>query len=282
MKQPSLKILIAGVRLSIAALVLVLLSLVFFSFTIENINEEFLKQLGIPKTEANSKITNSILGGYLDAYGAKNVKNIALGNRTAVTKDLLAYTKQYVNSDVFRTAYAAMKLQNKPQETKAPETPEEMRLNMIKAGKEYVAQAEEQLKNAAPEYKEVFRSSLDAAKKNLAQAEDPNNKNLKAYTQNYEGLKKSIENSNQQRLKEWEQQYPENHLLFVKKRLEDFMKETNDIDFSAQLTDRGGKKIFVNPVYEKKGNRWKMAFRAGKEVVEPAREFVQQWIDEIK
>jgi hypothetical protein len=53
---------------------------------------------------------------------------------------------------------------------------------------------------------------------------------------------------------------PNNHLLFVK----------------------NGKKVFVNRAYESKNNRWKMAFRAGKEVVQPARAFVQQWLGEIK
>ena len=39
---------------------------------------------------------------------------------------------------------------------------------------------------------------------------------------------------------------------------------------------------FVKKAYEDKSKQWKMAFRAGKEVVEPAREFVQNWVQEIK
>jgi hypothetical protein len=70
--------------------------------------------------------------------------------------------------------------------------------------------------------------------------------------------------------------------LFVKKRLEEFLNVTKDIDFSAELTERNGKKIFVNQQYEFKDSRWKMAFRAGKEVVEPARDFVEKWINEIR
>ena len=40
--------------------------------------------------------------------------------------------------------------------------------------------------------------------------------------------------------------------------------------------------VFVKPEYEGKSNNWKMAYRAGKEVVLPAREFVKTWIAEIK
>ena len=83
-------------------------------------------------------------------------------------------------------------------------------------------------------------------------------------------------------LKEWEEQYPANHMLFVKHRLQKFLEETKEIYFNAELTLKGGKKVFVNPKYEGKNRRWKMAYRAGKEVVEPAREFVQLWITEIK
>ncbi len=63
---------------------------------------------------------------------------------------------------------------------------------------------------------------------------------------------------------------------------EKFLDEMSNIDFDAALTEKNGKQLFVNPDYERKSNRWKMAFRAGKEVIEPARIFVQQWADEIK
>ena len=128
----------------------------------------------------------------------------------------------------------------------------------------------------------MFGEMLKAAKQNLKDAEDPENKYIKAYTKNYEVLQKSIEQSNESMLKDWEARYPSNHLLFVKIRLQQFLDETSDIDFNAVLTEKNGKKFFVNPVYERKSSRWKMAFRAGKEVIEPARAFVQQWINEIE
>jgi hypothetical protein len=64
--------------------------------------------------------------------------------------------------------------------------------------------------------------------------------------------------------------------------LQQFLDETKDIDFSAELVERNGKKYFANKAYEQKSSRWKMAFRAGREVVEPARVFVKQWLTEIK
>lgn len=282
MKQPSLKILIVRLRICITVLLAVIVSLFLFSFTIRKMNDDFLKELGIQKTDADQKISNSILGGYLDAYGLKNAKNIALGNRASVAKDLLVYTKQYLGSAAFKKEYEVLKQNNKPESIKKPETPEEMRASMIKLAKQFVEQSEAYVKNATSDTKKIFEDNLASAKKNLKDAEDPNNKNIKAYTQNYAELVKSFEASNQARLKEWEAKYPSNQQLFVKVRLEQFLEETKDIDFAAQLTDKAGKKIFVNKDYERKGNRWKMAFRAGKEVVETARNFVQEWVNEIK
>ena len=40
--------------------------LVFSSFKSNRIAEDFLKQLGINKSQADEKITSSILGGYID------------------------------------------------------------------------------------------------------------------------------------------------------------------------------------------------------------------------
>ena len=215
-------------------------------------------------------------------YGVKNAKNIALGNRAAVAKDLLAYSKNYVQSEAFKKEYAVLKENYKPKDLTKNETPEEMRNSMIKNAKEALQQSEETLKKAAPEYKKLFEDNLVYAKQHLKDAEDPKNKYQLAYKNNYEELVKSTQQSNAQRLQEWEAKYPANHLLFVKVRLQQFLDETKDIDFAAETTLKNGKKIFVNKGYESKGNRWKMAYRAGREVVEPAREFVQQWLMEIK
>jgi hypothetical protein len=257
------------------------MSLLLFSFTVNKINADFLKELGISKADADKKITNSILGGYLNTSGARNAKNIVLGNRAAVIKDLLGYTKQYVNSPAFKNEYASLKENNKPAATKI-QTPEEMRASNIEMYKKSVAEMEAICKKADANTKKIFEASLAESKRQLQIAEDPNNKAFVNYTKNYPELLKTIQQGNEQELKNWEEKYPANQLLFVKQRLQQFLTETKDIDFGAALTVKNGKKIFINPAYESKGRYWKMAFRAGKEVVEPAKAFVEQWLEEIK
>jgi hypothetical protein len=281
MKKISLNNLLNLLRTCIVIFVLTILSLFLFSFTINKLNADFLKELGISKTAADKKITESILGGYLNEYGAANAKNIAIGNRAAVTNNLLNYVKQYVNSASFNNEYSALKESNKPTENK-PKTPEEISKETVDAYKKSVAQMEEIIKKADAQYKPMFEKALEESKKLLKDAENPNNKNMAGYAKAYPDMVNASLESYAGQLKQWEEQYPANHMHFVKQRLQQFLDETNGIDFTAELTTQNGRKIFVNPVYEKKGFRWKMAFRAGKEVVEPARAFVQQWIAEIK
>lgn len=258
-----------------------LLAVILFSFKAGNITGGLFSQLGITQPGADEKITNSFLGGYLDAYGAKNVKNIAVGNRAAVANDLLNYTKKFVSSEAFKKEYLAMKERNKPTENKL-QTPDEMRRDMINQYTRSLADAEANAKKADPSIRKFFDDAVVTLRQQLKDAQDPNNKMLANYAKNYDNMLKMHQQSYNQQLQRWESDFPSNHQLFVKKRLKQFLDETRDIDYTAELTERYGKKIFVNPAYEHKSNRWKMAFRAGKEVVEPTRAFVEQWLSEIK
>jgi hypothetical protein len=281
MQKTSLNGLVTILRICIVTFILAIIGFILFSFTVEKINEGFLKQLGISKADADKKITTSILGGYLNAYGAKNATNIAVGNRSAVASDLLVYTKQHVQTEAFKKEYALLKENNKPKEYKI-QTPEEMRNETIAVYKKSITETEANLKKAEASLKPIFENVLADSKKQLKDAEDPNNKSFANYKKNYEQLLKSNQQSYAQSLQEWEKTYPANHMLFVKQRLVKFLEETKDIDFAAELFLKNGKKIFVNPVYERnKGSYWKMAFRAGKEVIEPARAFVTEWLKEI-
>jgi hypothetical protein len=243
--------------------------------------EDFLKQLGLNQSQADDKITSSILGGYIDLYGVSNAMNITVGNRKAVVTDLLKYVKQYVSSEAFKTEYVKLKESNKPQFNKI-QTPQEMKEQTIAAYKEGLANAEQMLKTADAANKPAFQKLVDDTKLALQKAEDPNNKMYVNYAKNYDEMMKNIAAGEKKQLEDWEAKYPADQMQYVKQRLHQFMDETQSIDFNAELVQKNGRKYFVKPEYENKSNRWKMAFRAGKEVVEPARTIVQQWITELE
>ncbi len=145
-----------------------------------------------------------------------------------------------------------------------------------------VADIEKNGRNADASIQKVYDEMLANARKQLKGVEDPNYKYFLNYRKHYPEMIKSQEAANKGLIDEWENKYPTDHRQFIKIRLNQFLEVTADIRFEAQLVEKNGKKYFRDQQFENKGNQWKMAFRAGKGVVEPARTFVKQWLEEIK
>jgi hypothetical protein len=83
-------------------------------------------------------------------------------------------------------------------------------------------------------------------------------------------------------LADWERNNPTDPTGMVKKRLEKFLEETKDVDFSAKLVEgEYGKRVFAKREYEMKSANWKVCYRAGKESVDAARTFVRKWLDSL-
>jgi hypothetical protein len=281
MKQSSADNIFSAVTNIILATAMLLSIFLLNSFTVHRIGDDFMKQLGITKTAADEKISSSILGGSLDAYGLKNVKNIVTGNRGLIAKDLLVYTRSYLASPEFNKEYQALKENNKPKKD-VVKTPAEVKNEYIASIKKMISDSENGLKTANSTMKPVYEKMLAEGKKQLKDATSPDNAYITTYEKNYPQMVKNLDERHESLLKEWESVFPSDPDQFIKRRLEEFLKVTSDIDFNAELVTKNGKKMFVNPAYENKDSRWKMAFRAGKEVVEPARAYVQQWAQEIK
>jgi len=74
-----------------------------------------------------------------------------------------------------------------------------------------------------------------------------------------------------------EKLYPAEPEDMIRKRLQDFLDISATVDFDAVLNGNE----FVKSDYVKKNSWWKMCFRAGKPVVEAAREEAQKWLDEL-
>ncbi|HYE56820.1 MAG TPA: hypothetical protein VD996_18365 [Chitinophagaceae bacterium] len=253
----------------------------FYSFTVRSLTNDFLKHLGLTKTDADGRITESILHGDINTYGLKKGNAIPQGIRAAVARDILAYTKQYVQSEAFKKRYESLRQSKKPTLATAT-TPEENRASNIARLQKSLDENNAWIKKADPSLKAELEKISADIKKDLAEAKDPNSKKNLDYAQRYPQYAKDVEFTNQGLLKKWEQKYPADHMQFVKPRLIEFLEVTEDVDFGAELVTKNGKQVFVNPQYQRKDFRWKMAFRAGKEVTEPARAFVQQWLAEIK
>ncbi len=281
MSEKLIKLLLIKLKLAAFLLVAGLISLFSYSFTTSrHLADDFWKQLGMTKDQCTDGVKQSFLNGYLYYYGAKNARNIAMGNRAAVAKDLLAYTKQYISSEGFKKEYELMRRGAKPEQPQIKQvTKEDIRQKKIAETQESIKKTEEIMKQ--PNMKSIMQPSLDMLKKNLVDFKDPNSKMIDIYFKGEIMQQEQQMESYQNNMARWEKEYPANHRDKVKERLQKFLELSATVDFTAELKQSGNKKKFVNPVYEGKSYDWKQIYRAGKDVIDPARAFAEQWIKEL-
>lgn len=275
-------LLLIKLKVMLIIFLLTLISLFSFSFTTSRqLAADIWAQLGMTRAQGTDGIKQSFLNGYLYYYGAKNAKNVAAGNRGAITKDLLTYTRQYVNSDAFKKEYEQLRKDAKPAEPENKvRSKEEIRKEKIAETEKSIRDAEATMKVSA-DMARIMKPTVDMLKKTLEDYKKPDSKNIESYFLYEKNENASRLRSYQERLTNWEKEYPVDYREKIKQRLQKFIDLSVTVDFTAALKQVGNKKKFVNPVYEGKAYDWKQIYRAGREVIEPARQFAEQWIKEL-
>jgi hypothetical protein len=237
--------------------------------------------LGTTKESGILDIKESFLGGYIQYGGVPNLRKIVAGDRAAVAQDLLVYTKQYVGSDAFTKAYNAERERRKPVEPIPAKTEAQIRKDNIEGAQKGIENLEKALKTADASMKKDLEGALATMKQTVKDFEDPNSEMVKMSVLGEQNQYNWRLTEYKEKLSAWEAKYPADVKVFIKTRLQQVLAVTKDIDFNAQLTERNGRKYFVNTLYERKPGGWKMAFRAGKEVTTAVRAFAQQWLTEL-
>lgn len=243
--------------------------------------DDLWKQLGISQQQGSDKIKSSFMNGYLDYWGIRNIKSITSGNKAMLAKDLLAYTKTYLNSAAVKAAYAKERESVKPY---APvvktTTKEDIRKEQIDGMKKAIENTEAMIKKF-PDMEKEARKSIAEFEKTIKDFEKPDSKIIEILYQGKLSEIKMNEDRYKESLKSWEKSYPTDYRLKLRSYLEKYITTAATVDFDASLTEKYNKKVFVNPVYEGKNDEWKMIFRAGKEVYDVAKPFADQWLKEL-
>ena len=282
MAQKLINRLLMKFRLPSVLLLMTLACLFLFSFTVSRrIAGDFWQQLGITRAQGTERIKESFLNGYLSYYGAKSARNIAVNDRAAIAQDLLAYAKEYLSSPEFRKEYELMRKQAKPIQ------PEQKQVTKEEVRKEKVAEMEKTLRNSEAAAKtnadmaKIMKPTIEFLKKTIVDYKDPASKHIENFyvyevNQNKDKLKSYNES-----VVRWETEYPEDCKEKIKTRLQEFLELSATVDFNAELKKVGDKKKFVNPQYEAKPDDWKQIYRAGKEVIDPAKKLASEWMVEL-
>jgi len=252
---------------------------------------DVLTQLGIPAELAKEEAVSAVGNGHFNtSLGAKVIKAAPPAVRAELVTGAIAWAKAYVASPEFRTAYAALRAQRKPQGppvfkgTPQEEFTEQQAQRKAEQEKSQ-AEVKATLASMPPETRKAMEEAMKAAADMQARMDTP------------EMRKRMIDGITMQRafktqdyerdLKKWADDYPENPRALVVKRLQRFLDETRDVDFGAELQTKAGPKgssvkTFVKPEYENKSGEWKQAFRAGKEALTASRTAVQAWLVELQ
>jgi hypothetical protein len=269
-------------------LVIGLLCIFTLAMKAKKIDDDVWGQLGLTIPQGQLNINNSFFDGKLYYLGAKNAKNVAIGDRVAVVNELVAYAKKYIGSPEFKTAY--QEYQNKKSEVirrSLPPKPAPKTIDSIKAEEKLLlekrmAAVEPNLNSTNPNVQKSATAQVENIKKEMQALDDPNNlavkRKLDMANRNYE-YKLKVYN---EAMQNFEAKYPSDPKPLLKQRLQDILTITADVDYAAELKEGSkGTKVFVNPVYEQKKAEWKLAFRAGKPATDAVRAAAQQWLKEL-
>ncbi|HEY0680164.1 MAG TPA: hypothetical protein VGD17_17890 [Chitinophagaceae bacterium] len=282
MKQLNSKALSTAVKAILGLSAFCFLSLFFMSMKIKKFNDELWKQLGITQPDANRNILNSFNQGHFMYYGAKYAKTIASGNRVKIVNELGAYAKKYAASEEFKREYAANRARRKPAEPGLIEiSPEEIRAEEKARIEQAIKLTEANANHPNPKVRNGVPYRLEALKKELSTIDDPNNRTVKMKIDNANRSNEQAKKMHTAAMQKFETEYPENPQPIIKKRLQQILDITADVDYEAELKEAYGKKVFVNPVYEKKPMEWKLAYRSGKAATDAVRAFAEKWMKEL-
>jgi hypothetical protein len=266
--------------LAVAGPAAAIISLLSAGFTIEKSSSPW-SQLGISETRAIENIRQSFLEGYLYSYGASSAKNIALGDRAAIAVDVLNFTKSYVNSPGFVKAYEEARRASTPVQPARPRSKEQIQREKIAELEKAIAEGEQSMKTLPKDLIEPFREVQQMLKDQKNDYENPDSEMLELLVTSENYTHTSAMTRYEQELQQWEKEFPLDHQMMIKARLETFLSLTADVDFNAVVKEEYRVKKFINPAYEKKPAEWKMAYRAGKPAVDAARQFAKSWLAEL-
>lgn len=252
-----------------------------FSFTVYRVSSDVWSRLGMTEEVGIGNVQSAFLEGYFYQLNPAVAKKIALGERKAIASELLNAARSYMESPAFKEDYEWYKKEKYPLPPKLARTKKEVQTDLQVEMSEAVENLEKMIAQSAPEYRESLTESLEIQKAQLTAYKDPENETVNMIA---ESEKMDYEIKYQQyvdELKEFEEIYPGDIKAMIRSRLELFLELTEGVDYDAELKTVYGRKVFVDPRFERMHDEWKMAYRCGREVTETARAFANEWLKSL-
>lgn len=270
---------------TILAAVAIAFALIVSAFTFLEVRTvRALEQVGIPSDVVKGCVWFSFSGGYLSYPTIAKVKQVAVGQRAAVVREIAEFAKSYTRSEEFRTKYLEYRDGLKPTPPEALKSMAQRRREDKEQMQKSIRDTETSMRTMPAEYRPAMQQTLEMFRQQHKEIDNPNNPMYSAQME--EMYRRSYEASMQEyntKLAQWKIDYPSNPTPMIKTWLTKFLEISRDVDFTAALKPgQFGKMEFVRPEYEGKPSDWKMCFRAGRETVQAGRTAAQQWLRELQ
>jgi hypothetical protein len=247
--------------------------------------KNILKQLQISEEEANTIIFQVSAGPSYYFPNPRDLKKTASGDRAVIVETVFKYVKEYSSSKDFINKYNEMRESRKPEPPEKPKTMEELKVEQKKSLKEAIESMKSVKSQVSSDQQAMYDETIKMYEQQLREVDNPDNPMFNPeYDKIMQDMYKQQMADHDQRIKEWESEYPINSpSKMIKNWLLEFLNRTKDVDFNANTaTDQYGRTVFVKQEYERKESVWKICFRAGKEATDAGRKYAQTWLNELK
>lgn len=238
---------------------------------------DIVTQLGSSNEEARDSIFSSLSSGSVQIPGVSGVfKTAGASARVAMVTAVMKLARAYTGTDDFAKRWAMYREDSKPEmRGGGPATAADIDAEMRK-GLEEAIRAMESTAKQMPQMRKELEAQIAEMRKQLASVgKGGDTAQLDAaLKQNAQAQADDVA----QQIAQWEKDYPADPKAMVARRLREFLALSATVDYSAALTKRDGRMVFVNPEYERKDAHWKYLYRAGKPAVDAARSLAQEWL----
>jgi hypothetical protein len=246
--------------------------------------QSIVAQLGVTEDDARHWVLETMKNGGPSPGGIEQIttaaqagfkKLPASARGTAVTA-LYAWTKSYLNTAEFKTAYAARRADVKPVPRVHEGTvDDELKATLAKMRSDNEASLQALAKaGQSKEQIDAMRKTLESTVSSLepvfrGEITDTRAKDKADYDMG---------------MKQWQELFPADPMQSVARILREFLAATPDVDFAAKqkfVQGEGGEgMIFVDDAYNKKPWQWKEAYNYGPEAIAAARAAATAWVKE--
>ena len=242
--------------------------------------QDHLANLGITAGRAREAVFDSFIADTISLAGENEVfKAASSATRVAIVNFTLSLARTFAETDDFKRRYADHRDANGPDPLPPLPTVDEVLAKQRAGFEEQVTQMRKMFDQITPEQRATLeegwkdmRTQLDDMEKGPRRAELD-----KALREQHGAM--SAERA--EAMKELDAVWPADHRVLVANRLRHFLAVSADVDYSAKLVDKDGKKVFADAAHESRPKEWKLCFRAGKPATDAARAFAQKWLADL-